>query len=226
MKFIQKPTSKIILGFSLVVSFALLYSYLELSGLSKYFSNTLSLQSVISGLGFLGPLVIISFIAGAVVMSPIPSAPIAIASGYIYGHTWGTIYVLIGAELGAIIAFCIARLLGYEAIQNRFGKQLSMGWLSSTNHLMLTVCISRLIPFISFDIVSYAAGLTKLGYLQFSIATLIGIVPASFLLAHFGSEMIVSDINQMMLTILILGLVTLLPLLASLILKNRKSKTL
>jgi len=225
MMFLNNRNHKIILGFILVVLFLFLYSYVELSGLTTYLDTTESLQSVINDLGRWGPFSIIILIAGAVVMSPIPSAPIAITSGFIYGHTWGTVYVLIGAELGAIIAFCIARLLGYEIIQNKFGERINIRWLTSTKHMMLAVCISRLIPFISFDVVSYAAGLTKLSYLQFAIATLIGIIPASFLLAHFGSEMMVSDLNQIMLTIAILGLVTITPL-VSLILKTIKSKSL
>jgi membrane protein DedA with SNARE-associated domain len=50
----------------------------------------------------------------AIVFSPLPSAPIALASGTVYGHTLGTLYVLIGAEVGALAAFGIARLVGTE----------------------------------------------------------------------------------------------------------------
>ena len=44
--------------------------------------------------------------------SPIPSAPVALAAGAAYGHVWGTVQVVIGAELGALIAFGLARVLG------------------------------------------------------------------------------------------------------------------
>jgi len=206
---LQNNTYKVVVAFILIIIFSLLYGYIELSGLSKFFTDTNSLQSVISQFGYFGPLAIIFFMAGAVVMSPIPSAPIALTSGIFYGHTYGTIYVLIGAEIGAIVAFMLARLLGYETVRQRFGDQINLNWLNNTRHLMLIVGISRLIPFISFDIVSYAAGLTKLSVFQFAIATLIGILPASFVLAHIGSEMVTDDINQMMFTILLLGLITL-----------------
>jgi len=153
--------------------------------------------------------------AGAIVMSPLPSAPVAIASGFVYGHVWGTIYILIGAELGALIAFSIARLLGYEAIHKRFGSQINAGWLGSKKYLMLEICVSRLIPFISFDVVSYAAGLTKISYVQFALATLIGIIPASFLLAHFGGKMVGSDFNRIATTVLLLGVLTVVPVIIS-----------
>lgn len=209
-------------GLALVILFSILYLYLELSGLTVTFFDTQGLQATINEAGYWGPILIIILIAGAVVMSPIPSAPIAIASGFAFGHSYGTLYVLIGAELGAIIAFGISRLLGYEAIQKRFGDKLKIKWLNSSQHLMAIVCISRLIPFISFDIVSYAAGLTKLSYLQFATATLIGIIPASFFLAHIGSEMATSDIKQMTYTIVLLGLITLISLVIPLI--HRRSR--
>ena len=49
-----------------------------------------------------GPLAIIGLMTFAVVFSPLPSAPIALAAGAIYGHLWGTLYVIAGAELGAL----------------------------------------------------------------------------------------------------------------------------
>jgi len=78
-----------------------------------------------------------------------------------YGHTWGTIYIVIGAEIGAIIAFTIGRLVGYEILLCWFGDRLSIGILKSQRFLTTIVVVGRLLPFISFDVLSYAAGLTK-----------------------------------------------------------------
>lgn len=193
-----------------------------MSGISSQLFTAPTLQTTLRKAGMWGPFLIICLMAGAVVMSPIPSAPIAIASGFAYGHGWGTLYIVIGAEAGAITAFAIARLVGYEAMQKRFGEQLNIGWLGSSHHLILAVCISRLIPFISFDVVSYAAGLTRLSYTQFALATFIGIIPMSFLLAHFGSEMVSSDLNQIMLTILIIGMLTVVPVIIGVLLRRYK----
>ena len=79
------------------------------------------------------------------------------------------------------------------------------------------VFASRLLPFISFDLVSYAAGLTILSFWRFAAATLAGIVPASFLLAHFGGEMATGDSERMMISVLALGAITLLPVIAKLL---------
>ena len=61
-----------------------------------------------------------------------------------------------------------------EAFFNRYGKHV--------------VLIARLIPFISFDIVSYAAGLTSMSFLSFFIATGLGQIPATIIYSYFGQQ--------------------------------------
>lgn len=125
-------------------------------------------------LGAFGPLLIIGLMTLAIVMSPIPSAPIALASGAAYGHVWGAIYVVIGSVLGACIAFSISRLLGRDYVANKFGGQAKSGLLErfakSRNALMAVIFATRLMPFLSFDVVSYAAGLTPLKAWRFVVA--------------------------------------------------------
>jgi len=77
---------------------------------------------------------------------------------------------------------------------------------------MAIVFASRLLPFISFDVVSYAAGLTTLTLWRFALATLAGILPASFLLAHFGGEMATGELDKILFAVLALGLLTGVPL--------------
>ena len=105
------------------------------------------------------------------------------------------------------------RSLGYEAMRKRFGDRLSLGLLGSQNAMTGLVMGLRLLPFISFDIVSYAAGLTPLKPWRFALATLIGVTPVSFALAHFGGELIHFDLTRGTLIALALGTVTLIPVL-------------
>ena len=176
-----------------------------------------ALHDQVRQLGAWGPLLVIGLMVLAIMLSPIPSAPIAMAAGAAYGHVWGTLYVLLGAEIGALFAFGLARWLGGETMRRWFGDRLSVGLLGSQNALMGIVLISRLLPFISFDIVSYAAGLTVLSFWRFALATLFGIVPASFLLAHFGGEMITGESDRIMISVLALGAITLIPLAVKLV---------
>ena len=171
------------------------------------------LDKLVARAGLLGPVVIVTLMTVAVVASPIPSAPIALAAGAAYGHLWGTVLVVIGAELGALIAFGLARSLGHDVLRRVFGDRVDAGLLGSQTALMATVFASRLMPFVSFDMISYAAGLSRLHAWLFAVATLAGIVPASFLLAHFGGEAVSGDLRRAIWAVLGLGLITGLPLL-------------
>ena len=134
-----------------------------------------------------GPALIVGLMVLAIVFSPIPSAPIAVAAGAAYGHLWGTVYALIGAEIGALAAFEITRRLGQERAQRLIGSYTLPKAARSQLGLAITVFAMRLFPAISFDVVSYAAGLTVLQRRWFALATAAGMVPATFLLSHAGA---------------------------------------
>ena len=171
------------------------------------------LETLVARAGLWGPVLIVTLMTIAVVASPIPSAPIALAAGAAYGHLWGTVQVVIGAELGALIAFGLARVLGHDVLRRVFGDRVDAGLLGSQNALTAMIFASRLMPFVSFDMISYAAGLSRLHAWRFALATLAGIIPASFLLAHFGGEAVSGDLGRATWAVLGLGLLTGLPLL-------------
>lgn len=197
---------------AIALALAAAYRLLRDSGLLATLVDGQALKSFVDGLGPWGPLAVIGLMTLAILVSPIPSAPIALAAGALYGHTWGTLYVLLGAELGALAAFGIARIVGSEALRGWLGERASLGWLGSQNALMGLVFVSRLLPFVSFDVISYAAGLTALSVWRFALATLAGIVPASFLLAHFGAELVAGEAEQALIAVLGLGALVALPL--------------
>lgn len=153
-----------------------------------------SLIAVLDRHSLIGPVILVLIMVFAVVVSPIPSAPITLAAGAAYGHFWGTIYALVGAEIGALIAFEIAR---------RFARGPTREWISGRSIPVLTsksqiglsamVLLTRLLPAVSFDVVSYAAGLTEIHRRWFAISTLFGMVPATFLLSHAGAGIRASE---------------------------------
>lgn len=162
--------------------------------------------------GAWGPLAIVMLMTFAIVASPLPSAPIALAAGAAYGHYAGALYVAIGSEAGALIAFAIARGLGRETVQRWVGDTSVSRLMGSQNALTLAVFVSRLLPFVSFDAMSYAAGLSQLHLWRFALATLAGILPASFVLAHFGSVAVNTGFGTAEWLVLGLGVLTALPL--------------
>jgi uncharacterized membrane protein YdjX (TVP38/TMEM64 family) len=201
-------TTQVAVGLVVLGGLGAAYALLSETGLLATIMDGEALREWIGRLGIWGPLSVIGLMTLAIVMSPIPSAPIALAAGAAFGHGWGTLYVLIGAETGALVAFAIARLVGHGVLKRWFGERLSVGLLGSQNTIMAIVFATRLMPFVSFDLISYAAGLTSLRAWRFAVATLLGIVPASFLLTHFGGEMASADGQQIAVAALSLGALT------------------
>ena len=174
--------------------------------------NPESISAWVADLGPIGPLAIGALMAVAIVFSPLPSAPIALAAGAVYGHTWGTIYILIGAELGALAAFGIAKYFGKDVVDRLVGGKLPKTFIGTQNGLTLIVLGARLIPFLSFDAVSYGAGLTPLTTARFALATLVGMVPASFLLTHIGAELGSADWQSLLIALLIMAVLMIVPI--------------
>lgn len=170
-------------------------------------------RSTVVGLGMAGPLALIGLMVLAIVASPIPSGPIAVAAGALYGTLWGGAFVVTGALLGAFAAFGAARYLGFDAVRRSSNPILKyIAAPRSQFSLMLIVFGSRLIPFISFDAVSYAAGITCLSFGRFALATFLGVVPICFALAAMGAGMTDGGTNWMWIVVLG-GWITLLPVL-------------
>lgn len=136
----------------------------------------------------IGPMAIVVLMALAIVISPIPSGPIAMAAGAIYGATEGALLGSAGAVLGAMIAFNLSRHFGRGAVAS-LSNPIAI-WICrsrSQTKLMMVVFASRLIPFISFDLISYAAGLTNLTQARFAVATSLGVIPMAFAFATMGT---------------------------------------
>lgn len=197
----------------MLIFFALGFLLLAWSPERFSFFDRDTVEQFASEAGVLGPALIVLLMTVAVVASPIPSAPIALAAGAAYGHYAGAAYVAIGSELGAMIAFLVARHLGRDAVVKLLGSKADYGLLGSQNALTVIVFSSRLLPFISFDAMSYAAGLSSLQLWRFLLATFAGIIPASFVLAHFGSEAMSGDFGAAEWLTLGLGFLTAMPFL-------------
>ena len=209
----NEPTVKrliVFIGFLLLT--VIIFMLLIEVGWLDILKNKDKLLILVKELGLIGPVAIICLIAIAIIITPVPSAPIALVSGALYGHTFGTIYVVIGALSGALLAFMISRKLGYDYLNRKLHHRMPVKIVGSQNTLMMIVFVTRLAPFISFDVISYAAGLTKLTVGRFIIATLMGIIPISFILAHLGSEVKDGEIESIATALLLLGFFTIMPL--------------
>ena len=170
-----------------------------------------NIQSRLESAGVFAPIFYMLLMAFAVVISPIPSLPLDIAAGAYFGTIMGTVYSVIGALTGAVISFMISRFLGREFIERFLGGHVNFCTSCSDKVLTKIVFISRLLPVVSFDIVSYGAGLTKMSLKKFSIATCLGMMPLTFLYNYSGSILVFGKGLTFVLGIVMVALFFLLP---------------
>jgi uncharacterized membrane protein YdjX (TVP38/TMEM64 family) len=129
----------------------------------------------------------IFFIDGFSLAAPLPAFLITFANAALFGWIYGALLSWFSAMVGAILCFYIAQFLGREVVE----KLTSKTALESVDsffdkHGRNAILIARLLPFISFDIVSYAAGLTSMKMKDFIIATGLGQLPATLIYSYAG----------------------------------------
>jgi uncharacterized membrane protein YdjX (TVP38/TMEM64 family) len=155
--------------------------------------------------------VFIMLMATAVVISPIPSLPLDLAAGVTFGAIAGTAYAVIGAEIGAIISFLIGRALGREALTRILRTEIRFCERCSDRHLAIFVFLARLVPVISFDLVSYGAGLTNMSLRTFAVATFLGMIVPTFALTYAGASVIAGKWVLVILGLIMVALFLVMP---------------
>jgi len=175
---------------ALIISFCVLFFlFLFWWEISSYL-NPARINAWLDFAGDLAPLLYIVLMALAVVISPIPSVPLDLAAGAFFGPLLGTLYSAAGALGGAVISFLIARFLGRELIDRFLGGHINFCTTCSDKLLTKIVFLSRLLPIISFDVISYGAGLTRMSLKRFSLATFFGMLPLTFIYNYSGSVLV------------------------------------
>lgn len=122
------------------------------------------------------------------IVAPLPAFVITFANASLFGACWGALLSWSSAMAGAALCFYLARILGREAVEKFTGRAVlnSMDGFF-TRYGKHTILICRLLPFVPFDPVSYAAGLTSMRFRHFAIATAIGQLPATLVYSWVGS---------------------------------------
>ena len=149
------------------------------------------IQGWLAAAGPAAPAVYMLVMASAVVISPIPSLPLDIAAGAFFGPLLGTLYSAVGALGGSVVSFLIARSFGRELVARLLRGHINFCTGCSDRILGRVVFFSRLIPVVSFDIVSYGSGLTAMSLGRFAAATFLGMLPLTFVYNCFGSVLVV-----------------------------------
>lgn len=122
------------------------------------------------------------------VAAPLPAFLLTFANANLFGWWQGALLSWSSAMAGAAVCFFIARILGRDAAE-KLSSRAGLAQIDTffEKYGKNTVLICRLLPFVSFDIVSYAAGLTSMSFGAFFVATGLGQLPATIVYSYVGS---------------------------------------
>ncbi len=190
----NKTTKRYLVGTVIVLIALSVYFYLKTQTQVLDTFTQENLQSFISGYGAWAPVVFIAVEIIAVIISQLPNIPLTLVAGAIWGPFLGAAYAVTGGLIGGCIAFYISRLLGKELVKKLIGDRYKMVEKIPENYLTVGVFLTRLVPFLSFDIISYGAGLTNMKFKHFFWASLLGMIPMTLLFTYLGESLMISSV--------------------------------
>jgi uncharacterized membrane protein YdjX (TVP38/TMEM64 family) len=124
-----------------------------------------------------------------VVVLLLPGVLLTTGAGFVFGVVEGSVYVILGTTLGAIMAFLIARYLFGERATRYVRTHARIRLVSDelTPHGWKIVLLTRLVPFFPSKLANYFFGLTRFSLRGFSAASLVGFIPFSVHNVYLGS---------------------------------------
>lgn len=150
-----------------------------------------SLRTFFDSWGIAAPVIYLLIVVVEVVVAPIPGTMLYLPGGVIFGGFWGGLLSLMGNVIGAGTACMITRTLA--------GRHLAVSFFSQTDlenyqryiqkHGLSIIALLRVNPLTSSDIVSYAAGLTRIPVWKVMAGTCLGMAPLCFLQAYLAEEL-------------------------------------
>ena len=153
------------------------------------FDNWLGrLEQYVQSLGAMGPIVAVLLYAGATVLF-VPGSALSIAAGALFGLRTGFLVAFTGANLGALLAFFLARTYLRDTVVRwaegrpkfrAFDRAVAMQGFKM-------VLLSRLSPAFPFTLLNYLLGLTSIRPGACVIANLLGMLPGAMLYIYIGA---------------------------------------
>ena len=166
--------------------------------------NVDAIKEYILSFGIWAPIMSFFLMIFQSVAAPLPAFVVTFANASLFGWVKGAMLSWSSAMAGAVLCFYIAKFYGRSAVEKLTGKFA----LDSVDGFFerygkYTILIARLLPFISFDIISYAAGLTSMSFWSFFWATGLGQLPATIVYSYVGG-MLTGGVKKLVMGLLIL----------------------
>jgi len=175
-------TGKIVLLVALVIGVVVAFLFLPVR---EWFMN---LEAYVKSLGTLGPiLVALLYILCTVFV--VPGSAITIGSGTLFGLKTGLFVAVIGANVGALCSFVLARTFLREKVARWADGNPKFRSLDQAigKQGFKMVLLTRLSPVFPFVLLNYLLGLTAVRPRAYVLANLVGMLPATFLFVYIGA---------------------------------------
>jgi uncharacterized membrane protein YdjX (TVP38/TMEM64 family) len=165
------------------------------------------IQEKLLSLGFIAPFVfVVLFTLRPLIFFPV--TPVAIAGGLAFGAVEGSLACIIGSTSGAVLSFWISRKFGKGLRKFRDVSILEKLEEQMASRGFIYVFFVRLLPFVPYDVVSYASGISRIRFRDYFIATLIGGMPLQVIYCIIGSGFATGNITGVIIAAVILLIVT------------------
>ena len=145
-------------------------------------------ESYVQSLGAVGPFVVVLVYVLSTVLF-IPGSAITVGAGTLFGLKTGFIVVVLGANLGALCSFLLARSFLREKVTAWAAARPKFRSLDQAigRQGFKMVLLTRLSPVFPFVLLNYFLGLTAVRPGAYMLANLIGMLPATFLFVYIGA---------------------------------------
>lgn len=141
----------------------------------------------IDSLGTVGAIAFITIYIIATVAF-LPGSILTLGSGVVFGVVWGSVYVFIGATLGATAAFLVGRYLARGWVANKIADNKKFAIIDKAveREGLKIVLLTRLSPIFPFNLLNYALGITGVTLKDYFIGSL-GMIPGTIMYVYIGS---------------------------------------
>lgn len=151
----------------------------------------------IQGAGALGVVVYaLAYILATLVL--LPGSILTAGAGFAYGPVWGTLLVSPVSVLAATLAFALGRTLARNWVSRRMKQHPRFAAINEAigQSGFKIVFLLRLSPIFPFNLLNYALGLTRVRLPDYVVASLLGMLPGTFLYVYLGS--IVTNASELL----------------------------
>jgi uncharacterized membrane protein YdjX (TVP38/TMEM64 family) len=155
---------------------------------TEWFENPGLVKVEVLRWGIWGPVVYMALYA----VGPsflVPGAVRTIAGGLAFGTLWGSVYSLLGADAGALIAFAAGRFLGRAFVEHLVGARFEKLLAQIGRHGFQIIFYLRLVPLIPYNALNLLAGASPITFRDYFWASMIGMIPGTILFAFLGDAL-------------------------------------